>query len=247
MDNLQSACRTFRESLLDRAVEASLALEVAGHAAECSACALFAQRFERCSTALSSLTRKRAPHELEGRVVAALEAGSRQQRAIEALVTLGRLKPPAELDGAVISATGGEHAYQLRGRHAAPAVLERLVSEELSDPPKARSRRFVGSLRRFVAPRVLEQRVARDLVTPRLSDKRPLRVAAWIGLAAVGLIALSTPLIIERALVSTPSYPFHVKRVDSLGSGNAVLGALGPDAHTLLDSLGGGILGANRI
>jgi hypothetical protein len=241
MDNTHPACRAFRESLLDRAVEA------AGHAAECNPCALFAQRFARCSTSLSSLTRKHAPQELEGRVVAALEAGSRQQRAIEALVTLGRLKPPAELDGAVMSQAGGEHTYQLRGRHSAPAVLERLVNEELSDLPKARTRRFVGSLRRFVAPRLLEQRVARELVTPRYSDKRPLRVAAWIGLAAVGLIALSTPLIIESALESTPSYPFHVKHVDSLSSGAEVLGALGPDAHTLLDSMGGGILGANRI
>ena len=246
MDTIHPACRTFRESLLERAVDAKLAVEVAGHAAECNACALFAQSFARCSAALSSLTRKHAPHELEGRVVAALEAGSRQQRAIEALVTLGRLKPPAELDGAVMSEAGGEHAYQVRGRHAAPAVLERLVSEELSDLPKARTRRFVGSLRRFVAPRLLDQRVSRDLVTPRFSDARPLRVAAWIGLAAVGLIALSTPLIIERAL-TTPSYPFQVKRVESLGNSSEVLGALGPDAHTLLDNLGGGILGANRI
>jgi len=233
--------------LLDRVVGASSAVDATGHAASCGACDLFARNFARGTQSLSQLTPKSAPHELEGRVVAALEAGARQQRAIEALVALGRLKPPAELDGAVMAAASGEHTYQVRGRHAAPAVLERLVNEELSDPPKARSRRFVGSLRRFVAPRVLEQRVSRDLVTPRVSDARPLRVAAWIGLAAVALIALSTPLIIERAINSTRSYPFHVERVRSLGNSAETLGALGPDAHQLLDSFGGGILGANRI
>jgi hypothetical protein len=247
MDSTHSDCRAFRESLLDQAVDASGATLAAGHAAQCRACALFAGRFAQVAKSLSSLTRKSAPHELEGRVVAALEAGSRQQRAIEALVALGRLKPPTELDGAVMAAANGERAYQLRGRHAAPAVLERLVNEELSDPPKARARRFVGSLRRFVAPRALEQRVSRELVTARVSDARPLRVAAWIGLAAVALIALSTPLIIERALTSTHSYPFRVEHINSLREGSQSLGALGADAHDVLDGLGGGILGANRI
>lgn len=230
------ACQSFKEALLEREAHRDV---LASHAARCAACAQFEKRFAFREAELARIERLSAPQELEGRVVAALEAGARQQRAVEALLGISRLKPPVELDGAVLAVASD------RGRHAAPAVLERLVSEELSDPAKARTRRFVGSLRRFHAPRALAQRLSRDLVTVRASDSRPLRVVAWVGLAAVALIALATPLVIERAL-QTGKRPYLVKHVDANAS-KSLLGSLNPAAHDLLDSAGGGILSANKM
>ena len=127
---------------------------------------------------VGALPRPALPADLEGRVVAALQAGHRQARAAQAVAELGRVSSPQaldqavdaefeetvelelaelELDGASVDAPEG--ADDGLARLPVPGVLDRLVAEELAAPSQARARRYLGSLRRRHAPEELRMRV----------------------------------------------------------------------------------------
>jgi hypothetical protein len=248
------ACRGFREralaGLTAPVARASDALPSAmlEHTASCSACAQWIARASRVASALTRLERLAAPAELDGRVVSAFGAGARQQRAVEVIARLGRLHSPPELDGAVDS-TASQHVRNLRGRRSAPQVLERLVSEELADPAKARVRRFVGSLRRLSAPSELDARVrTSDRRSPRRGRTLNRRVAA-AGLLAALLGIIATPLFLTRPAADATRYPFRVERVGAFGpERSAHLSPLHDElVRELIDGASGGMLSANRI
>ncbi len=75
-------------------------------------------------------------------------------------------------------------AVRALDRHPAPAVLERLVAEELADPSAARTRRFAGDLEPLPAPRKLEVRVLAEL-RRRIRPRRLLGPVATLAAAAV--------------------------------------------------------------
>ena len=183
---MQTPCQSFRDELHDPQGPRE------AHAAECSDCAAYAERLARAARALGALERRRAPLELDGVVVAALEAGARQDRAARVLSSLGRLAAPElaellpELGDELDVIEGTAAAARLR----APPELERLVAEELQDPAAARARRYVASLPRFAAPAELAQR----LTTGTQGLRAPLamgRSHAWSrrSLAAAAVLA----------------------------------------------------------
>ena len=228
MDSLN--CRSFREA----ALEADAPRE---HARECSACAQWLRRFEQREGVLRSLPRQLAPESLGGRVVAAIQAGERQARAVRALQGLGRLEQPAQLEQRVQDEVAGEAAEKaneplqaLAGRQLAPAVLDRLVAEELSDPSKARVARFAGSVPRLKAPAELEQRVAEELARPA---RRNSVSALWIAAAAALVLATLAPIWI---LGESRVRPFRVEYTDSFAS-------MSPMSRGLLESASSGMFG----
>jgi hypothetical protein len=228
MDSLN--CRSFREA----ALEADAPRE---HARECSACAQWLRRFEQREGVLRSLPRQLAPESLGGRVVAAIQAGERQARAVRALQGLGRLEQPAQLEQRVQDEVAGEAAEKaneplqaLAGRQLAPAVLDRLVAEELSDPSKARVARFAGSVPRLKAPAELEQRVAEELARPA---RRNSGSAWWIAAAAALVLATLAPIWI---LGESRVRPFRVEYTDSFAS-------MSPMSRGLLESASSGMFG----
>ena len=167
-------CLQFRAALLSAGLphEPGPVGLASRHAELCAECSAWLEHAGRVARELEALPRREAPVELEGRVVAALEAGYRQTRAAGAVGALGRVQSPRELDEAVdadlvdadADTDGGDAARTAAearsARLRAPAVLDRLVREELADPRQARARRYLGSLRRRRAPQELRLRVA---------------------------------------------------------------------------------------
>jgi hypothetical protein len=140
------------------------------HLAGCESCRQAFARMCRIRGALEGLVHERAPAALDGLVVAATQAGQRQERALAHLRTALRHEAPARLDtrvGVAGSAILGEV-----GRVTAPAVLERLVEEELRDPQHALTRRYVSRLQRLGPPASLRERVHQILGSPRRSAGR---------------------------------------------------------------------------
>jgi len=99
-------------------------------------------------------SRLRAPADLDGRVVAALQAGRREERAVTALRSLARVDAPTELTARVRRLA--ERSFSDDPEHRAPRVLDRLVEEEIADHPASVTKRMVGGLTRHVAPSSLE-------------------------------------------------------------------------------------------
>ncbi|MCA8981363.1 MAG: hypothetical protein H6831_12265 [Planctomycetes bacterium] len=139
--------------------------------------------------ALESLSRLRpmsAPASLDGNVVAALHAGSRQERSLRHLSALDRLDPPASLDRRAEELA--EDSSRVLAGPQSPAVLERLVSEDLADLPRALTRRFTSKLTRLSAPSELEQRVRLELARTRRPERG--RILGLPPLAAVAAASL---------------------------------------------------------
>src|SRR5687767_2985808 len=116
---MDQACQTFRTGWLERALEAGVRPE-RGHLDACGECRAWMGGAQAQIAAFGLLARLAAPKELETRL---FETTRATDAAVEELWTrrLGDLKPLA-----------------------APAVLERLVDEELRAPESARARRFAG-------------------------------------------------------------------------------------------------------
>ncbi len=274
-----SACERFRDAWIDAAPRAwaatGLGADMRGQPADlrehwntCAACQRVVAAWPLAARALSELPRQSAPRELDSAVVAAIQAGARTDRAVRALERLARLTPPEQLAEALEqpSTAGEPRALPLAEpmtRASAPRVLERLVSEELSDPAKARARRHVGGLRRLTAPAELtalvEQRLqterARSLAAAalRVEVRRRLRLALGAA-AAFALVAIA--VLVERpqqpsqprpdgALVSEPQTtqprqrPFRVEHASSLAS-------LSPMTRGMLDSASSGLSQTQR-
>jgi len=187
---MNSPCRDFLSAMLETAPERPAAASALGaHFASCESCRQAFERMCRIRPALANLARLSAPAALDGLVVAATQAGQRQERALAHLRTAlaprkGRQEVPAGLDPFLGAA--GSALLSGVGRVAAPAVLERLVEEELRDPQQALMRRYVSRLRRIDAPASLRTRVQQVLRAPRRSMGRR---AVLAGAALVVLCA----------------------------------------------------------
>lgn len=130
-------CKEFEELLLnlppasawprERASAAGFAahfMTTAGreHAASCDRCAVALTRRLALFEALGSLEAVPVDSDLEGRVVAAMQPGHRQERVIARLDALEPVGAPEALDHAV---------RRLFTPHPAPAILDRLVRERV--------------------------------------------------------------------------------------------------------------------
>ncbi|MEM9379684.1 MAG: hypothetical protein AAGB93_07005 [Planctomycetota bacterium] len=161
--------------------------------------------------ALRSLERCDAPATLEGRAVAGLEAGHRQDRAASVLSSLPRLSAPAALDDLV-----RDVADRDASEPTAPAVLDRLVEERIGDPEGSMSRSMAGRLGRRRAPSDLDERVLRS---PARIQR--LSVARWVASAAAAIV-----LVVSLRMMETPEAPeadapeveFRITRIDSLAA-----------------------------
>ena len=241
---MSAPCDSFRDDYL--AVDPSE--RPGAHRSSCEPCERWARRVEARERALSGLERRRAPAELEGAVVAALEAGFRQDRVVDAVLGLGRVSSPRALDHALSGELTARESYSDRAgelpgslpaarRLRAPAELADLVSEELGDPAGHRARRFVGSLQRLTAPAELAERLAaQDWTRARRPALRPLG-ALGLGALAVAILALGFALRDEAP--RQPRYDFVVEVVDD----PAQFAGLGAG---MLDGVSGGFLSAGR-
>lgn len=180
-------CEAFRDEHAGRPVDPADVGETAReHLAGCGDCRAWVARRGRIVQALTALPRVEVPAELDGRAVAALFSGQRQDRAVRSVIELGAVAPPEDLDQRLHRALVGADRVP---RLEAPAELASRVDRDLRDPEARLQRLFdrVGPLERLAAPDELDGRVARDLAA-RPSPR--LRVARWALAAAAGLVAV---------------------------------------------------------
>lgn len=173
---MNSPCRDFLDAMLESALDHSVSEPIARHVAQCPSCGQSLERLRRTRDAIAQLPARRAPEELDGLVVAATQAGHRQERVVAHLRALLREPVPIDLEEKV---EGGGALLAGVSRQHAPAVLDRLVDEDLRDPRKALTRRYLHRLERMGAPEVLRVRVARVLASPQ----RPARRGLFLGAA----------------------------------------------------------------
>ncbi|HVS19592.1 MAG TPA: hypothetical protein VMT18_13395 [Planctomycetota bacterium] len=235
---MSAPCDSFRDDYL--AVDPS---ERSGaHRSSCEPCERWARRVEARERALNALERRTAPTELDGAVVAALEAGFRQERVVDAVLGLGRVSSPRALDHALsgeLIARESDLPSSLPAarRLSAPAELAGLVSQELGDLAGHRARRFVGSLQRLTAPAELAERLAeQEWTRARRPALRPLGV---LGLGALAVAVLALGFALRDEAPRQPRYDFVVEVVDD----PAQFAGLGAG---LLDGVSGGFLSAGR-
>ena len=206
------------------------------HLASCAPCAARLLRARAHIEALGRLPRLDVPNELDGHVVAALQAGHRQVRATDVLSTLRRQAVPEELSQGdwvrpVEPAT--LEAKTSLVRRPVPSVLDRLVDESLRDLPGSVSSGLLGRLPRQRAPQSLDARVEAMLTSGEFqrSERR-----AWVALPA-GIAAAAVLFVLARPMMGPKpgdDYPFEVVRRD----------AFDPSQHSkftldLLESLSG--------
>jgi predicted anti-sigma-YlaC factor YlaD len=210
------------------------------HLEQCGDCRAWVAANERRVLALNELAQKTAPAALDQRVAREL-AGDRSLRLERAVGSLARLAAPSVLDAAVASlfeerapagdAARGERAAQaLRALDLvpAPAVLDRLVAEELARPELQRAERFPGQLERLAAPEELEEKLHGSV-----------RRKAAVRLVRGPLLALAAAAVVVWVALQVDrpqprSYRFQVVHATSLEG-------LDPMARSLAESLTGGI------
>ena len=203
------------------------------------------QSARRQVRALRSLGRREAPSELDGLVVASLEAGARQRRAAEQVASLPAVPAPGSLAPRVAA------TIEEQGDGAvAPAVLERLVAERVQAPTESMVRSMAGRLGRKVAPDELEERVRRSASTVRgrggswRQGLSPQGLSHQGQRAALMLGAAALVLAVVR-LAGTPGRPagpeLRVVRVESLEA----MGATAVD-RAFLGALTGELPGGTR-
>jgi hypothetical protein len=216
-----------RDRLLESRGSVSTANEgELAHLDACAECAGFARRVGQISSSFSKLARLAPPRELDGLTVGAMQAGRRQERAVVALRGLARLPVPPELVGRALE----DPARVVR----APAVLERLVDEDLRNSSGALARRFAGRLERRRAPQALRDRLQRSA----LSVLRPSAVRRNVlTAAALALLLVGAGLWLRRrsAANEISELGFEI-RYESGFEG------LDPMARSLLGGLSGGIV-----
>jgi hypothetical protein len=231
---MRDVCRDIRDLLIERAASGAFDgdLRLDQHLQTCLDCQAELSRARHVARGLRSLRERRAPFELTGRVVAALQAGQRQERALDALRTLTRAPAPVELEQKLdLGPTGSRPSLA----SIAPNVLERLVAEELEDPAKAVARRFAGRLEHLAAPPDLLEMVearfrqAMQLGVPKRSS-RSTALLVVVLLAGLTLVGLG---ISRRVQAKAPEWQFQVVRARSVDE-------LGPMASILLDQVSGG-------
>ncbi len=156
-----------------------------------------------------------APEELEGRVVASLEAGFRQDRAAGLVSGLGARSAPEELAHLVAA----QVEANLDGV-VAPTVLERLVEERVAAPEKGMVASMAGRLDRKVAPLELDERIRESAAGSSPSaGGRTRRMAVLFGAAAMVLVAVR--LVVAPAESRSDGPALRIIRVESLESVSA--------------------------
>ncbi|MBL8863075.1 MAG: hypothetical protein JNK02_13855 [Planctomycetes bacterium] len=220
------ACESLRPALIQRAEVGAPDPAVDAHAAGCGTCRRELERAVRRVGLARSLARVVAPRQLDGLVVAALQAGARQERAVRAVLDLPDVAAPREL------------AERVEGPRA-PRVLERLVSEDLADPSKAVVRRYASRLERLRAPADLADR----LRTPR-QHRRVVPALLASLLVGAGVLLLVGVLVLtaerDRAPTAAPGPVLVVERAASIHD-------LDPAASLLASGLTGGLVDADRL
>jgi len=210
------------------------------HVEECENCRAWVNASERAIQALEALRTTAAPEELVQRVAHEL-SGDRVRRLERAVGSLARLPAPGALDALIQErlagrapvgdAERGERSAQvLRTLDvlSAPAVLERLVAEELAQPARQTAERFPGNLERLSAPDALAQAL-------HARARREAFVRLARGPFAVLVAAALVVWLALRFEEPTPrAYRFEVVRADSLEG-------LDPLARALAESLTGGV------
>jgi len=224
---MNSPCRDFLFAILETAPERPAAESALGaHLAECAACRRAFEGICRTRAALVRLAPVPAPAALDGLVVAATQAGQRQERALAHLRTALRHEAPARLETRI---GAGSSLISEVARVSAPAVLGRLVEEELRDPQHALTRRYVSRLQRLESPASLRGRVQQVLGSPRRSAGRSLL------LAGASLALLCAAMWGWWSLERTQARPrFQVVVVDDVRE-------LDPFARAMLSGVTGGL------
>ena len=227
MGEMTPTCQDVRDRLLESRGSVSTAdAGLLEHLDVCAECAGFARRVGRISSSFSSLARIAPPRELDGLIVGALQAGRRQERAVTALRGLARLPVPPELVGRALE--GPTRVAR------APAVLERLVDEDLRNSTGALTRRFAGRLERRRAPQALRERLQQSALSVlRPSAARRNLVAA----AALAILLVGAGLWLRRRSAAT--------EISELGFDiryESGLDGMDPMARSLLGGLSGGII-----
>lgn len=253
---MTNPCQAYRDALLSAGHPGGAPPE---HVSGCPACAAWTRTAARLVGELSSLERRQVPSELEGRVVAALEAGYRQARVADAVADLGRMSSPPELDRAVDADLEGsaEPSEDNPARLRVPGVLDRLVAEELADLSRARARRYLGTMRRKRAPEELRLRVAGALQSAAALQSagrasgaveierrgvRGLAVRLTLGLAAAaGLIGLGS--LLSKPTPTHAAEPLSEPIVEHVSDPSELDGF----AAALFDGASGGLLSARQL
>ncbi len=167
--------------------------------------------------ALRALPSLRAPDELEGRVVASLEAGFRQDRAVDLVAGLGAEAAPGEL-GPMVEARVEENLEGVQ----APAVLGRLVEERVAAPAEGMVWSMARRLDRKPAPEELDARVLDESSSAAAGSSlggRVRRLAVFSSAAALVLVAVRLVATPSDSASAGPS--LRVIRIDSLESVSA--------------------------
>jgi len=193
------------------------------HLEVCAECRSFVDRLTRSFEVLGSLQRLSAPADLDGRVVASLGAGFREDRTVENLRALPKLGAPQELE------------QKLSGSTQVAKALEARIAQELAHPEEFIGERLARVAQRYAAPEELELRVAEELARGRARRLRvPLRLVSGIALAAAAsLLLLLGSGLLDPARPSLDSISFQVREVDSAAE-------LTPMARLLLGGVTGG-------
>lgn len=229
-------CTAVRDMLLEsRGHTGPDDLGLAVHLDECPDCSAFALRTKALVALLSSLPQRPAPSELAGLVVAATQAGRRQERAAHALSALSRLSVPSELE--VVALDDGRIEEE-RSRDKpigakAPAVLDRLVDQDLRDPAAAISRRFASRLDRRPAPGALRERVAGAVWT--MLPPRRFRLVLPLAAGLALLVLAGVRFLGGGSEDQEATDGFQVVYESSLGP-------MDPMARGLLAGLTGGVV-----
>ena len=204
---MSSTCGDLAPRILAHAGDASaFEDDLRAHVAGCAVCADVASRAARAVEHVRALERRPVPETLDGRVVAALHAGHREERVAAELRALRRASVPRELESKLF-------VDPAAARSDAPRVLERLVAEDLADPGRVAARRAARRLERL---RAQESLLAR--VDAAIRAGEPRRRARPAAIAAVVALALGCAgwLVSRARTASEPRYRFDVVYAKSL-------------------------------
>ncbi|MCP3920061.1 MAG: hypothetical protein GY711_31420 [bacterium] len=254
-------CHTLRDVLIEAVAEQALAAsdmrgtvpssdsasaglkleaDARAHLSSCGTCSALMLRLTDQSHALVSLTHVGAPQELEGRVVATLHPGHRQDRAVRSLGHLAQLAAPALLRDAIQVAV--EHGVDDEPVRA-PAELDERVAAEIEHECDSATKtggdavRALRALDRLIAPRELDELVRLEI------QRTPARRGGLRAMApAVALVAAGFLLwfgVLRQADTHSTDDPlaglsFEVERLPSFDRG-----ALSPETAAFVSGLTG--------
>lgn len=215
------SCNDQREELILAASEKrELTQTQRDHVASCAGCRALVDRIALSVRALSDLPSLEAPSELDGRVVASLQAGFREDRSVRHLSALEQVSAPHELEATL------QRSKDLE------ADLFARVEQELLHPEMSVGKRLARHAERLTAPEQLEYLVAADLLRNRAPRPFPLRLVAGFVTAAAALAFVWTGLGSETD-PSTKTYSFTIREVSSVQE-------LTPMARSFVNGVGGG-------